>query len=265
LTTAVSEANASFWDELCGSYLARQLGIVDNTPGELARFDSAYFAFYPYLARYLAALPEGKTLEIGVGYGTVARLLAERLDYHAVDIAPGPVGMARQALRSHGKDPSAAKQASALDLPFEACSFEAVVAIGSLHHTGDLPLALSEVRRVLRPGGVALIMVYNAHSLNRVVTAPVVGVLSRLLPNRSKWLQARTFRDASSDGLPAPHTDFVTPRELRRLLSEFASVSVRRENANGVTVLKRAVIPRRVLLPVVGRLAGLDLYAAVTR
>src|SRR3954447_20804465 len=129
LTSAVSEANASYWDELCGSYLARQLGIVDNTPGELARFDRAYFAFYPYLTEYLAALPEGKTLEIGVGYGTVARLLAARVDYHAVDIAAGPIGMARDALASQGKNPSAAQQASALALPFEGETFDAVVAI----------------------------------------------------------------------------------------------------------------------------------------
>ena len=262
---SVSEANASFWDELCGSYLARQLGIVENTPSELERFDRAYFAFYPYLSRYLDALPNGKTLEIGIGYGTVARELAARVDYHAVDIAAGPIEMAREALRAHGKDPSSARQASALALPFEAETFDAVVAIGSLHHTGDLPLALSEVRRVLRPGGTALLMVYNAQSLNRLVTAPVVVGLSRVLPSRSGWLEARTFRDTSSEGAPAPHTDFVTSRELRTMLHGFASVSVHRENANAVTVFGRTIIPRKVLLPVVGPIAGLDLYVTAVR
>src|SRR4051812_29791703 len=126
--SSVTEANAAFWDELCGSSLARLLGIVENTPSELARFDAAYLAFYPYLTRYLDALPPGRTLEIGVGYGTVARLLAARVDYHAVDIAAGPVEMARQALRSQGKDPSAARQASALDLPFGSGEFDVVVA-----------------------------------------------------------------------------------------------------------------------------------------
>ena len=43
----VSEANAVFWDELCGSSMARQIGIVDNSPTELARFDATFFDFYP--------------------------------------------------------------------------------------------------------------------------------------------------------------------------------------------------------------------------
>jgi len=262
---SVTEANASFWDELCGSYLARQLGIVENTPSELERFDRAYFAFYPYLSRYLDALPRGKTLEIGIGYGTVARELAARVDYHAVDIAAGPTEMAREALRANGKDPSSAQQASALDLPFEPATFDAVVAIGSLHHTGDLPRAVAEVWRVLRLGGTALAMVYNAHSLNRLVTAPVTKALGRAFPSRSAWFDARAFRDTGPDGAPAPHTDVVTRREAKELFGGFASVAVRRENASGVSVFRRTIIPRKLLLPVVGPIAGLDLYIIAKR
>jgi ubiquinone/menaquinone biosynthesis C-methylase UbiE len=195
----------------------------------------------------------------------VARLLAARTEYHAVDIASGPVEMARQALRGEGQDPSAARQASALALPFEEETFDAVVAIGSLHHTGDLSLAVSEVHRVLRPGGVALVMVYNAHSLNRVVTAPLVSVLSRLVPSRSRWLRARTFRDANFEGAPAPHTDFITPREAKEMFAHFSSVHVHRENANPVTFNGHSLLPREWLLPIVGPTAGLDLYITAIR
>src|SRR2546427_13100962 len=64
--------NETFWNELCGSGLARALGITDASRESLARFDAAYLALYPYLSRYLvAAAPEGRrVLEIGLGYGT---------------------------------------------------------------------------------------------------------------------------------------------------------------------------------------------------
>ena len=45
----LDDRNAAFWDELCGTNLARTLGISDASPESLARFDEAYHALYPYL------------------------------------------------------------------------------------------------------------------------------------------------------------------------------------------------------------------------
>jgi hypothetical protein len=45
----VSDKNSEFWDELCGSGLARYLGISDSSPESLKKFDDWYFNFYPYL------------------------------------------------------------------------------------------------------------------------------------------------------------------------------------------------------------------------
>src|SRR4029077_20694485 len=62
--------NVAFWNELCGSGLARSIGINKRTPESLRKFDEAYMTMYPYLARYVTAenLPGKKTLEIGLGY-----------------------------------------------------------------------------------------------------------------------------------------------------------------------------------------------------
>ena len=49
--TATDARNAAFWDELCGSALARQVGIEDASAESLERFDAAYMASYPYLGR----------------------------------------------------------------------------------------------------------------------------------------------------------------------------------------------------------------------
>jgi hypothetical protein len=45
----ISANNSQFWNELCGSVTAKSLGVVDNKPASLKRFDNWYLAYYPYL------------------------------------------------------------------------------------------------------------------------------------------------------------------------------------------------------------------------
>ncbi len=47
-TRGIDKANAEFWNELCGTTMARSLGITDHSLESLKRFDEAYLAFYPY-------------------------------------------------------------------------------------------------------------------------------------------------------------------------------------------------------------------------
>jgi ubiquinone/menaquinone biosynthesis C-methylase UbiE len=156
-------------------------------------------------------------------------------------------------------------QGSALALPFEPASFDHVIAIGSLHHTGDLRKALDEVHRVLTDGGRASVMVYNAHSLNRLVTTPSARALARVWQSKSKRILSRTEFDRSSDGSAAPHTDFVSKGTFRGLTTKFSVVEVTTQNANALSIFGRALIPRPKLLPTLGRVAGLDLYARLTK
>lgn len=268
----IDERNREFWDELCGSGLARSLGITEITPASLARFDEAYMAYYPYLDRYLRELPvEGRNLlEIGLGFGTVGQKLAAAGGrYHGADIAAGPVAMMRDRLRwLGGHDEQAVVQASALELPWEDETFDLVVSIGCLHHTGDLPRAVEEVRRVLVPGGLAFVMLYNAHSFRRLVRVPAEG-LRTLRAARGRDERVRAMYDANSAGEAAPHTDFVSRREVRRLFAGFSHVSAESQNFDPVRVPflggRGLTIPRERLLGNVGRVLGLDLYVHAYR
>jgi SAM-dependent methyltransferase len=51
-------------------------------------------------------------------------------------------------------------------LPFRSETFDVVYSNGVLHHTPDTAGAIREVHRVLRPGGIAKIMLYHRNSLN---------------------------------------------------------------------------------------------------
>ena len=249
----IDAGNARFWDELCGSALARSLGIEDASAESLRRFDDAYLALYPYLDVYLDADLTGRqVLEVGLGYGTVSGRLAERgAELHGLDIAPGPVEMVRHRLRLQDRpaDERIVK-GSALDMPFPDASFDRAYSIGCLHHTGDLPRAVAEVHRVLRPGGRAVVMLYNRHSF-------------RLLMQRIRGRtpeQLRGAYDSNAAGEAAPHTDYVTRRQVRELFADFARVRIDARNFDNLPY-----IPRRRLLGNVDRVLGLDLYIVADR
>jgi ubiquinone/menaquinone biosynthesis C-methylase UbiE len=264
--SAIDRRNSAFWDELCGTGLARSLGITEITLDSLERFDAAYMTYYPYLERYLTELPvEGReVLEIGLGFGTVGQILAARAArYHGADIAAGPVSMMRDRLRWLGRpDDEVVVQASALELPWKDASFDVVVSIGCLHHTGDLPRAVGEVHRVLTAGGTAFVMLYNAHSFRQLIVVRRER-LRALRARRSSSERVRAMYDANTAGEAAPHTDFVSRRDVRRLFGAFSNVTIDTQNFDALTPTvggRTAVIPRERLLGNVARVLGLDLY-----
>ena len=265
----IDAGNADFWTELCGSNLAQTVGVTDASPSSLERFDQAYLELYPYLERYLPWHNGQRTLEVGLGYGTVGSLLAKRgLDYHGLDISPGPVAMMAHRLKQLGMAPKVT-QGSALAIPHPDESFDVVVSIGCLHHTGDLARAVSEVQRVLRPGGQATVMVYNSRSYLRLVTLPLRVLTSGAWRRPHEWGEiVRGAYDANSRGAVAPTTQFATAAQMRHLFAPCDSVSVRCENNNSLVIgiLGRYLVVRRErLLSSVGRLAGLDLYVSATK
>jgi SAM-dependent methyltransferase len=104
--------------------------------------------------------PGERTIELGCGEGRVVRDLAAR-GHRAVgiDASPTLVAAAREA------DPAGEYVvADAADLPFSAGSFDLAVSYNSLMDVDDLPGAVGEAWRVLRPGSRLCICV--THPVN---------------------------------------------------------------------------------------------------
>ncbi len=110
-------------------------------------------SFMKEARQYAAGEAKGKVLEIGCGTGAN---FAYYTDAAAEIIAtePDPYMLERARKKLSGATRSIEiRQAAAEDLPFEDASFDTVVDTINMCTIGDLRAALSEIKRVLRPGG----------------------------------------------------------------------------------------------------------------
>lgn len=270
--TATSDTkNAIFWNEPCGSAAARALGVTDASQASLARYDAWYFAFYPYLNRHISfhAFAGKRVLEVGLGYGTISQRLAQAgAEYYGLDIAEAPVTMVRHRLRQVGRG-GTVRQGSILECPWPDGFFDHVVAIGCYHHTGNLSRAISETRRVLKPGGGASIMVYNGYSYRRWLRFPAATMRALLAENAGREAPVastaeRAAYDINSEGNAAPVTDFVSARQLRRLMASWSEITIKRENF-GVPRRHSMMVSRNLLLRTLAPWCGLDLYCRAVK
>ncbi len=131
--------------------------------GRTALYDSRYDALnadgHALRARMACVLRllgdgPGEILDAGMGPGRLCGELAARgWTVNGIDASDEMVGVARERLPERSSHLQKAKIEA---LPFGPESFDAVTATGVLEYA-DVPRALAELVRVLRPGGVAVI------------------------------------------------------------------------------------------------------------
>jgi ubiquinone/menaquinone biosynthesis C-methylase UbiE len=101
---------------------------------------------------WLCGAAVGDTLEVGVGTGRNLGLYPTGVRLVGIELSPNMLGYARR--RASGLPrPVELLLGDAQDLPFEATSFDTVVLSLVLCSVPDPARAVSEVARVLRPGG----------------------------------------------------------------------------------------------------------------
>ncbi len=99
---------------------------------------------------------QARVLDLGCGAGHVSFNVAAAVgEVVAYDLSQQMLDVVQAAARERGLDNIRTVCGPAERLPFAEAEFDFVFSRYSAHHWSDLGLALREVRRVLKPGGVA--------------------------------------------------------------------------------------------------------------
>lgn len=127
----------------------------------------------------------GKTLDVATGTGDLALALARcpGIDHSVgIDLLPPMISLAQAKARRKGlAGKTTMMLGDALALPFPDASFACATAGFSLRNMPDLPQALAEMVRVVRPGGRVTTLELTT-TLEGVVVAPFRFYFHRLVP-----------------------------------------------------------------------------------
>ena len=207
-----------YWDqEACGTYKSVVGALPELSREWFASVEQHRYAMEPFI-HTIAEFPthRGKTvLEVGVGAGTDHLQWARAgAVCFGVDLTQRAIDTTRAHLTLHGFS-STLQRIDAETLPFPDASFDVVYSWGVIHHSARPEQIVREIRRVLKPEGMFIGMLYARHSL--VVFK--LWVKHALLKGRP-W---RSWADLVAHHMESPGTKAYTVPELNALWSEFSS------------------------------------------
>ena len=120
------------------------------------RFSTEKYPWFHWVFDHFDIPEHGRVLELGCGTGLLWSENLERIPRGwSITISDASQGMVQEAEQSlpHTDLKLTFGKVDAQSIPYEKDSFDAVIANHMLYHVPDLPRALSEIRRVLRPEG----------------------------------------------------------------------------------------------------------------
>lgn len=167
---------------------AREVGAAFDRSAE--RYDEAHDRGGPPMhalrvrmetaLRFLGDGP-GEIIDIGMGPGRLCERLAAR-GWTVAGVDPSAAMVARARVRVPEAAPRL-RQGCAESLEVPDASLDAAVATGVLEYIPDRCAVLAEIRRVLRPGGRAVLSIPNPHAAytrwRRYVVAPPANLAAR--------------------------------------------------------------------------------------
>jgi ubiquinone/menaquinone biosynthesis C-methylase UbiE len=208
--------------------------------GSIPKFYEEYLVpliFEPYagdLASRLASRQStrklSRVLEIAAGTGVVTRHLASKLPADVSIVATDlNQPMLDTAADMGTSRPVEWRPADAMQLPFEAGEFDAVVCQFGVMFFPDKAKAFSEARRVLRPGGVLLFNVWDRIEENEFADA-VTTALESLFPDDPPRFLARTphgYHDVAAVARDLRGGGFASPPQVDTVAARSKAASPR--------------------------------------
>ena len=194
--------------------------------------------FQPYaddLVNRMKTNPPSHVLEVAAGTGVVTRAMAKALPKStqiiATDLNPG---MIEQATSVEIARPVERRQADAIQLPFEAGTFDTVVCQFGVMFFPDKPKAHAETLRVLKPGGRFLFNVWDSMETNPIA-AVITSALAQMFPaDPPQFLprtpfgyydRARLAQDLAAGGFTAAPEIITVPARSRAASAQDVAIA----------------------------------------
>jgi ubiquinone/menaquinone biosynthesis C-methylase UbiE len=179
------------------------------------------------------ALKTQDVLEIGVGCGSHAQLLASHAgSFVGIDLTDFAVNCTSRRMELFDVDGKILRMdAEQMNFPDE--SFDFIWSWGVVHHSADTRRILEQMRRVLRPGGKAVTMVYHRNFWNYYV---ISGLFRGVL--QGEFIKTRSLNEIlqkQTDGALARH---YTEAEWADLVGDLFTVK-----SSQVFGMKNEIVP----------------------
>jgi len=148
-------------------------------------------------------------------------------------------------------------QGNSARLPFPPDSFDMVYSLGVLHHSPNTEQSFSEIRRVLRPGGKAVVMVYNKDSVFYRLRIPVMKFFN---PQFRGWSIQEICNHL--DGPGNPLGKFYKRSDVKKMMQGFKQLRFQPFFFSYLHFPGKLNIFPKFLCHLIGRYFGWFLYAS---
>lgn len=238
------ERSQNWWNQTPMSYDWRQkITLPEGSREFFEEVDARFYAsspFYRGVQPYERLIPfeklkDKRVLEIGCGLGLHSQLITQAGGkLTSIDLTPRAAGLTQKRMALKGLE-SDVRVMDAEHMDFGAEEFDFIWSWGVIHHSARTERIVSEVFRVLRPGGEFRSMVYHKRSIN-ALGMMMKGVLS------GKLLKGMSLEDVFSFYSDGYIARFYTAAEYERMLA-----------ANGFAIRSTRIVGQKSeLVPIPG-------------
>ena len=232
MTTTAAADEVSLKQEVEAFWNAASCGeVYMEGPSLRARLDaqaSARYALEPFIFDFanFSSGARQRVLEIGVGMGAdhLEWAKARPATLIGIDLTQRALNFTKSRFMLHGFEPQVTN-ADAERLPFRDAEFDVVYSWGVIHHSPDTARIVAEIKRVLRPSGVAKVMIYHSRS--------IVGYMLWLRYAVLRGRPGTSMKQIYATHLESPGTKAYSIAEARELFGTFSSVKTAVELSAG--------------------------------